>query len=98
MTFKEWFITILAILCIPLEIVWDVLCIVPGVLAIPVCILLDHVEHKRGKRGYAVTGMVCILGRLLTLPRRVFTRTFKVKDAEMENHLKLIQDIEEKGL
>ena len=88
----------LAILCIPLEIVWDVLCIVPGVLALPVCILLDHVEHKRGERGYAVTGTICTMGRLITIPRRVFTRICKVKDDEMENHLKLIQDTEEKGL
>lgn len=98
MTFKDRILAILAILCVPLEIIWDVLCIVPAVVALPVCILLDHVEHKRGNKGYAVSGMACTLGRLLSIPRMIFTRTFGIKDDEMASYLKKVQDFEEKGL
>ena len=98
MTIRDTVLAILAILCIPLETLWKVLCIVPAVVALPVCILLDHVEHKRGNKGYAVTGMACTMGRLSSIPRIVFMRMFGEEDEEMERYLKDVKDFEEKGL
>lgn len=98
MTIKDWIIAILAFLMIPLEIIWKVLCIVPAILALPVCILLDHVEHKRGNKGYAVTGMAGFMARSVAIPRKIFTRITGMKDCKMERYLEDIRDMEEKGL
>lgn len=98
MTFKDWFIVILTILMIPLEFIWKVLCIVPAILVLPVCLLLDHVEHKRGNQGYAVTGMVGFMARSAAIPRKIYMRIIGMKDYKMERYLEDIRDMEEKGL
>lgn len=95
---KDLFIYILGFLCVPLEIIWKVLCIVPAVVALPVCVWLDHVEHKRGNKGYAVTGMAGFMARSLALPTRIFFWIFGIKDVRLERTFEEIRDFEEKGL